>query len=230
MEQAKDTDLAGPGPGPGPGPARGTARGTARRRTARGTARRRNPRGQGSRLREEFVDAAARLIADSGREDAVTVRAVTRAVGSAPQSFYLHFPTVDALLWELYAREFASLTARLTEAAASSAGPRHRLEAVCRAYCAFAAEQPSAYRLMFSVTGRTDLDWGGQLPGIAAFRVLEDAVRACQPDRDPGQVTETASLLWAALHGLAGLRHDRPAFGWAPLDTQLATLTAALVP
>jgi AcrR family transcriptional regulator len=34
----------------------------------------------------------------------------------APQSFYLHFATIDELLWDVYAREYAAPTERLTSA------------------------------------------------------------------------------------------------------------------
>jgi AcrR family transcriptional regulator len=181
-------------------------------------------------LRGDFVHAAIALIEASGREDQVTVRAVTRAVGAAPQSFYLHFPSVDALLWEVYDMEFAHLTERLSAAATSARSPRRRLDAVCRAYCSFAAEHPGAYRLMFSVAGRADLEWDGKLPGMAAFEILHGAVGACQPTRSRARTFKTASLLWAGLHGVVGLRHDRPAFPWPALDSLVTSLVTALVP
>jgi AcrR family transcriptional regulator len=37
--------------------------------------------------------------------DQVTVRAIARQAGVAPQSFYPHFATIDELLWDVYARE-----------------------------------------------------------------------------------------------------------------------------
>jgi hypothetical protein len=53
----------------------------------------------------ELVEAATRLMATDGREDQVPVRAVARRAGVAPQSFYLHFATIDELLWDVYASE-----------------------------------------------------------------------------------------------------------------------------
>ncbi|HJP66477.1 MAG TPA: TetR/AcrR family transcriptional regulator, partial [Actinomycetota bacterium] len=38
-------------------------------------ARRRAPRGQGERLREEILEAAERLLIETGSEDAVSIRA-----------------------------------------------------------------------------------------------------------------------------------------------------------
>ncbi len=192
--------------------------------------RQRNARGQGGRLRTELVAAAAKLMATGGREDVVTVRAVTREVGVAPQSFYLHFDGVDSLLWDVYAREFSALTERLAAAAGPPRAARARLDAVCRAYCQFAVERPAAYRLMFSLTGRPAHSWDGNLPGMAAFEILRQSVAACTPTRHQASATQTASLLWAALHGLVGLRNDRPAFPWASLDSLITELLVALLP
>jgi AcrR family transcriptional regulator len=82
-------------------------------------------------------------MAADGREDQVTVRAVARQAGVAPQSFYLHFDTIDELLSDVCAREYATLTERLTGAAHTARDPYRRLIAVCQAYYQFALEPPS---------------------------------------------------------------------------------------
>ena len=166
----------------------------------------------------------------SGREDQVTARAVTRAVGSSPQSFYLHFASVDDLLWELYKEQYAALTEELAAAVNAHRAPRRRLEALCQAYCKFALERPVSYRVMFSVTGRVDHNWDGQLPGASSTQLLVEVVGACLPPQSPVRILRTASLLWAGLHGLVGLRNDRPAFPWAPLDSLVRELMDALLP
>lgn len=164
----------------------------------------------------------------TGREDAVTVRAVTREVGVAPQSFYLHFENLDSLLWEVYTREFSRLSEALAEAAGTPLPPRGRLDAVCRAYCKFALDHPASYRLMFSA-GQPAHAWAGELPGTTAFVILRDAVAACTPSIDEAGAAEMASLLWAGLHGLVALRNDRPAFPWAPLGDLVEKLVTALL-
>lgn len=166
----------------------------------------------------------------TGREEQVSVRAVAREVGIAPQSFYLHFATVEELLWEVYVRTSAALAERLEAAARSSRAPRRRLEAVSLAYCRFALERPTAYRLMVAVTGQPDHESDSELPGVAAFQILQTSISACAPDLGARETVRIASLLWAGLHGLAGLRHDRPALAWAPLNRLVKDLIAALVP
>jgi hypothetical protein len=58
-----------------------------------------------------------------------------------------------------------------------------------------------------------------QLAAMPALRLLDDAVRACQPNQAPGQTPLHATIcLWAALHGLVTLRRARPSFPWPSLD------------
>ena len=55
-------------------------------------------RGEGERLREEILDAAERLLIETGNRDAVSIRAVAEAVGVTPPSIYLHFADKTELL------------------------------------------------------------------------------------------------------------------------------------
>jgi hypothetical protein len=60
--------------------------------------------------------------------------------------------------------------------------------------------------------------------------LLDDAVRACQPDQARGQTPLHATIcLWAALHGLVTLRRDRPSFPWPNLDELIDCLITAHV-
>jgi AcrR family transcriptional regulator len=63
-----------------------------------GARRARNRRGEGARLRNELVTAARQLLMTAERESDLSIRAVTRAAGAAPQSFYLQFGSLDELL------------------------------------------------------------------------------------------------------------------------------------
>jgi AcrR family transcriptional regulator len=58
---------------------------------ARVQRRRRARRGEGEKLREEILEAAERLLLQTGSEEMVQVRAVAEAVGVTPPSIYLHF-------------------------------------------------------------------------------------------------------------------------------------------
>ena len=193
----------------------------------------RNRRGQGARLRDELIQAARQLLMTAERESDLSIRAVTRAAGAAPQSFYLQFADLDELLYAVYALEFEDLRETLTRAADSADGPTARLLAVSRAYCDFAQAHPGRYRLLTSVTGQAHDTWRGEgrsLPGAPAFVMLQETVTAALTanavSTDPFLA---ASTLWACLHGIATLRAARPAFAWPPLDDMLRGLIRQLL-
>lgn len=197
----------------------------------------RSPQGSGGRLRDELIAAATRLLAESADDDGVSLRAVARAVGIAAPSVYLHFPSREALLEAVQAEQFAALRQATAEAAAGHTEPAARLFAGCLAYCRFAAERPGAYRVLFG-GGRATAS--GAVPGYrpwpgtageSAFGVLVDLVAACLPSRQapPGDAFAVATDVWAAMHGMVGLRRARPRFPWPPLEEQLRRMLAGLV-
>jgi AcrR family transcriptional regulator len=179
--------------------------------------RRANLRGHGGLLRGELVDAASRLLEEGGGEEQLSLRAVTRAAGVAPQSFYRHFADKRALLGAVYRTRFEQLVEELTEAAAAvGPDPRARLREVCRSYCAYAERHPGHYRVLFGTAGTPGWE-PDSMPGLAAFDVFRELVRACLTD-DADAVSSTVCL-WATLHGLVTLRRDRPSFPWPDRDT-----------
>jgi AcrR family transcriptional regulator len=194
----------------------------------------RNRRGEGTLLRDELIQAGRRLLMTAEREADVSIRAVTRAAGTVPQSFYLQFSNLDELLYEVYALEFEDLRRVMAQAAGSTPDAVARLRAVCEAYCSYAQAHPGRYRALFGVRGQArHEDWDGRpLPGAPAFSVLMDtvggALAARHSQADP---LLAASTLWACLHGVITLRADRPAFPWPPLADMISRLVdQTLVP
>jgi len=196
-----------------------------------GGRRPRNRRGEGDKLRDELVEAARRLHAPAQNESDVSIRAVTREAGAAPQSFYLQFASLDELLYAVYALESEDVRQLLADAASQARDPQARLMAVCTAYCRFAQEQPGRYRALTGVRGQASHQgWDGRpLPGAPAFAVLLDtvteALAAAGSSADPFLA---ASTLWASLHGLVSLRANRPAFPWPPLADMIASIAGQL--
>jgi AcrR family transcriptional regulator len=193
------------------------------------TTRTRNRRGEGTRLRSELIEAARALLTTAAQESDVSIRAVTRAAGTAPQSFYLQFANLDELLQEVYRLEFGLQQEVLAAAAASDPDPVAALRAVCRAYCDYAQQYPGRYRAMTALRGRAhDALEPAQFPGMPSFAMAVATVGAAlaaagRHDADPGAA---AASLWAWLHGVIILRADRPAFPWPPLDDMLDTIVA----
>jgi len=192
-------------------------------------ARARNRRGEGTRLRSELIEAARRLLTTAEQESDVSIRAVTRAAGAAPQSFYLQFANLDELLHEVYTLEFGLLREAISAAVGGAPDPVAALRALCRAYCDYAQQYPGRYRAMTGVRGRAHDTWDpAHFPGMPAFAVAAGAVDAAlaeagRPNADP---RAAAASLWAWLHGVVVLRADRPAFPWPPIDDMLDTIVA----
>lgn len=184
--------------------------------------RRPNPRGHGDRLRAELVAAASDLLEDGDGEETLSLRAVARRAGVAPQSVYLHFADRRALLVAVYQARFGELVAALEAVAAGDA--TDRLRALCHAYFRYAQEHPGHYRVLFGTAGSPGWE-PHEMVGMAALEILDSAVRAYTGDRSPAPAPATVCL-WAALHGLVVLRRDRPSFPWPDLDTLIDTLLA----
>ena len=164
-------------------------------------------------------------------ESDVSIRAVTRTAGAAPQSFYLQFADLDELLYAVYALEFEDLRQAMASAAGTAPAPLAALLAVCNAYCDYARAHPGRYRLLTGTRGQVHEAWNGQpLPGTPAFALLQEAVAAVlteqQADTDPFLA---ASTLWACLHGLVTLRASRPAFPWPPIENMVTMLVTHLL-
>lgn len=191
----------------------------------------RNRRGEGERLREQLIDAASELIAESLDAGSLSLRAVAARAGVAAPSVYLHFKDIDAIRMAVANRSFAAFTAARIAASAGALSATESLITGCHVYARYALSNPGHYRLMF----------GADLPAITgeqgtanqeAFDNLVGSIRRCQTegvartDMSPDRV---ALMVWSALHGHVSLRIDRPHMPWPPLDPLITDLVARLV-
>jgi AcrR family transcriptional regulator len=184
--------------------------------------RRRAPRGQGERLREEILEAAERLLIETGDEEAVSIRVVADAVGVTAPSIYLHFADKQALMFAVCERQFERLDRVLESAAAGSDDPLESLKLRGRAYVRFGLENPEHYRILFmgkpgSTPEAFDADW---LRVTASFDRLVEGVLRCIdagviPQQDPVFV---ALGLWAVVHGITSLLISKPEFPWPEVE------------
>jgi AcrR family transcriptional regulator len=180
-------------------------------------ARSRNPRGRGDLLRETLLGAAIELLADLQDVQALSVRAVTARAGVSPTALYLHFADKEELLAAVKERCFEELRRYISTGAQQDSDPRKQLAAMGRAYLRFAAERPGYYRVLFhtphgepTAEPLTDpLDPAAPGWPAAAAQALGDlvgAVRRCLPPNAPAE--QAATMIWAGLHGYAGLRRS----------------------
>ncbi|MGW4728406.1 TetR/AcrR family transcriptional regulator [Streptomyces shenzhenensis] len=183
--------------------------------TPKRASRARNRRGEGSRLRDDIVDAAATLLHETGDERTITLRSVARKIGISAPSIYPHFADQPAIMLAVVRREFTALESHLRTAAnAAGDDARDRLYALCRAYLGYAEEHPGRYRAMFGgqwmpTLGENSLTAEDLTTlGAGAMQLLAETLADCGA---AGQSATTdpqtdAVTLWVCLHGLAHQR------------------------
>ena len=181
--------------------------------------RRRSARGQGGELRGELLRAAMDLLAETGDEEAVSLRAVAQRVGVSVPSIYLHFADKQALLDAVCEEVFTALDAAMTAAAADAPHVFEGLRRQGVAYVEFAVANPEHYRIVLM---RKHLSEAGSYADLvmahAAFQHFVDSVQACvDAGVFEGEADQIALQLWAAAHGLAALLVAKPYFPWPPL-------------
>ncbi|MGH9264463.1 MAG: TetR/AcrR family transcriptional regulator [Acidimicrobiales bacterium] len=190
------------------------------------TRRPRARRGEGELLRAEILDAAERLLIQTGDEGAVSVRAIADAAGVTPPSIYLHFADKTELFNAVCEARFADFDRYLQEAVAGVADPLEALWARGRAYVRFGLDNPEHYRILFMTRRVADSDPGelDNLPGLTAFsHLVEDVARGIDSGAlAPGDPFLVATGLWSAVHGITSLLIARPDFPWPDLDRLLA--------
>jgi AcrR family transcriptional regulator len=159
-------------------------------------------------LKEDLIRAALDLIAAKG-PGGFTFAEAARAAGVSPAAPYRHFRDRDALLADVAQRGFESFAAEL-EAAFEQArpSPLAALEAVGRAYLAFARREPALYAAMFEAGVPPDATPGLQHAADRAFAVLRWAAEAlCRtlPERDRPPALMMSLHIWSLAHGIASL-------------------------
>jgi AcrR family transcriptional regulator len=100
------------------------------------------------RTRQELLDAAVRVLADKG-VSATKIADIAAAADVGVGTFYLYFPTKDALFDAVVEETIAQLKEVLDAARASAAEPVARVHATNAAFCRFAAENRHVFKIVF---------------------------------------------------------------------------------
>jgi AcrR family transcriptional regulator len=183
-------------------------------------------RGEGTRLREEILAAAERLLLETGDESAVSIRAVADAVGVTAPSIYLHFADKSELVFAVCESHFARFEEAARTAVEGVDDPLERIYVRGRAYVRFGLDNPEHYRIMFMLRPASTPDRFVDervVMASAAFDGLVEDVRTCM---ERGEITGddpfvVACGMWATVHGVASLLIAKPDFPWPPLDQLL---------
>lgn len=159
------------------------------------------------------------LLAETGAEDSVSIRAVASRVGVSAPAVYLHFADKQALLDAVCDQVFERLHEQLVAAAADAPHPFEALRRQGVAYVAFARANPEHYRIvMMRSPGDTAQDASLDI-AAGAFGHLVTTVQECvAADVLRGDPVTLALQLWAAAHGIASLLLSKPGFPWPPVE------------
>ena len=166
--------------------------------------RTRNSRGNGTRLRDEILDAASSLIDSAdGAAASLSLRGIAREARISAPSIYSHFSDVAAIEDALLERGFRELDERVTAAIAATSGAEDGLVAGCLAYLGFAAEHRRRYRFLVAADGFAP-------DAVVTFGRIERALQRCVEAGVSTSVDPHADafLLWVGMHGMATL--DKP--------------------
>jgi AcrR family transcriptional regulator len=158
---------------------------------------------------------AARALLDAEGAGALSMRRIAERLGIRAPSLYKHVPDKRALEAALISDGFAEVADRF--AGAVAAAPDAPLEALGRAYRAFAHEHPHLYRLMTE----KPLDRESLAPGVED-RAAAPLMAAAGGDAD------RARAAWAFAHGMAILELNGRFPPGADLDAAWARGLAAL--
>jgi len=184
--------------------------------------RSRSRRGEGETLRADLLAATERLMIETGRAEAVSIRAIADAVGVTPPSIYLHFPDKDSLILAVCERHFETFDSVIEAAGLSTDDPVESLRRRGQAYVRFGLENPEPYRILFMTRNdsaqQRDVVVGA---GARAFQHLVDAVQRCIDAGAfrPVDPVLAATGVWAAVHGVTSLLISLPGFPWPDIET-----------
>ena len=183
--------------------------------------RRRAPKGSGDLLREEILEATERLLIETGSEEAVSIRAVAKAVGVTAPSIYRHFVDKTHLVFEVCERQFERFDVILQEAVAGIDDPVAAMRARGRAYVRFGIEHPEHYRIMFMGRASTTPEQWDDVRRTASFTHLMEGIQAVRDagrSRTDQDVFTIALHVWANIHGLTSLLIAKPTVPWPDLE------------
>ena len=102
-------------------------------------------------FRQRLTDLALKAFAEQGIEG-MSLRGLAAAAGCSRTTPYRYFKNKADILAAVRQAEFRRMADELERVAACERDPLDKLDALARAYLAFAINRPDAYRVMYSIT------------------------------------------------------------------------------
>ena len=153
-------------------------------------------------LRDALVQAALRE-AEQGGPEAISLKALAKALGVSQPAPYRHFADREALLQAVTAEAFRQFNAILREAVAQPS-TRSRLSRFAQAALDFGLKRNGIYRLMFASRTMANAEKDSELH-VAAHETLGLLVESFEAPAVGLLRERHAMQVWAALHGVISL-------------------------
>ena len=132
-----------------------------------------------------------------------SLREVTRRAGVSHAAPAYHFQNAAGLLTSLAIEAFVHLRERLESAGDGIDDPIERLVALGQGYVRVGRDYPAHCEVAFRTDVLDNDNPDLQAAGLAAYAVLESAVRAIADRYNPAlDVSSAANLAWSAMQGL----------------------------
>lgn len=154
-------------------------------------------------MRVQLVEAAARILAEEGR-DAVSARRLAKEVGASTQVLYTHFDGLDDVVAEVWREGFRRFGVVLEEPAVTD-DPVADFMVQGFGYRRFGLGNPHLYRVMFgdgllAMQHARDDDVGS---AAGTFLALLTRIERCRDGGrwDVDDVFTAGEVVWAASHG-----------------------------
>jgi|SRR5579883_411097 len=104
----------------------------------------------GTATRERIEQTALGLFVTKGVSE-TTIRDIAQGAGIAEGALYRHYPSKDALILDLFAREYAAFARRLDALQRTRGHSRDKLAAMVEEACRFFDEDPVLFRFLLLV-------------------------------------------------------------------------------
>lgn len=181
------------------------------------------PRTHDDSLRNQLLEETGRVIARDGYA-ALNLRALADSAGTSTTAIYSLFGGKDGLLTALYTQAFEGF-GESQRAVGSSDDPVADLQALGRAYRAWALRHPNLFRVMFGRLVPVS-DPADAAASRATIEPLMNAVgRAVAAGLVRDQTFAVAMGLWSHVHGFVTLELD----GLIPAEDAEEAFEAAIV-
>lgn len=156
-------------------------------------------------LRELILQAAKDLIEERGLEG-LSAREIARKIEYSPGTLYNVFKDRDEIILTLESRLLDELLGRL-KSAQGCPDTRKRVVCLANAYVEFSSENPKLWSLLSGHRlndSKEAPDWY-QLKMDKLMQCLEEALLPLMEGSEKSDVSRSARVLWAGLHGITSL-------------------------